>query len=338
MAHGSRTARWRKRITILLAILAVLMVTLWIYGEWKTNQAEKEYPPVGHFVTVDGVPMHYVRQGSGQTVVMIHGSDGLLQDFTLTIFDSIASFADAIAFDRPGHGYSEHPSVKPLTLELNAQLIHDAVAVLGVSKPVIVGHSYGGAVALQYAVNYPQELAGLVLLSPAVYAEGLPIGKTGATFLMSIPNAPVLGPILTHCLVAPMFGFGVETGINPSFAPNPVTPGYAAIMKALMPRPNQFSAWADESAHFASSLDELDAKLSGIEAPAVIIVGAKDQIAPYEQEGGKLAKKLPNCELLVVPEAGHMVHHAEPNLVVVNIRQMVESVPHSDRNQNRLNH
>ena len=337
MSSASRLSRWRKRIAISLAILALVAVALWVYGEWKSSQAEKEYPPVGHFVTVDGVKLHYIRQGSGQSVVMIHGSDGVLQDFTLTVFDSVASFAQALAFDRPGHGYSERPSDKPLTLELNAQLIHDAVVALGVSKPVIVGHSYGGAVALLYAAMYPDDLAGLVLLSPAVYPEFLPVGKPGAAFFMSIPNAPVIGPIITHCLIAPLFGFGVESGIKPSFEPNPVNPDYAGIMQATMPRPSQFSAWADESAHFAAGLNEFGSKLSEITAPTVIIVGEQDHIAPYEQEGGRLAKVLPNCELVVLPETGHMVHHAVPDAVISKIRQMASAITVTNESQKPLN-
>jgi pimeloyl-ACP methyl ester carboxylesterase len=313
------------------------MTALWVYGSWKTDRSEEEYPPVGQFVTVDGVRLHCVHRGGGQPVVMIHGSDGVLQDFTLTIFDSVATFAHAIAFDRPGHGYSERPDGKPLTLELNARLIHDAVAALGILKPVIVGHSYGGAVALQYAAMFPQELAGLVLLSPAVYAESLPIGKTGATFVMSIPNAPVLGSLLTHCLVAPLLGFGVVAGIRPTFEPNPVNPEYATIMKGMMPRPGQFRAWADESAHFASGLNELESRLSGVTTRTIIIVGEKDRVAPYEQEGGRLAKILPNCELVVVPDGGHMVHYAAPGVVASKIREMVNAATVPDTNQNQLN-
>ncbi len=313
------------------------MVVLWAYGYWKTERAEKAHPPIGQFVEVDGARLHYVMRGSGQPVVMIHGSDGVLQDFTLTIFDSVALFAQAIVFDRPGHGYSEWPGDKSLTLELNAQLIHDALVALGVSRPIVVGHSYGGAVALKYAAMYPQELAGLVLLAPAVYADGLPIGKPGATFLMSIPNAPVIGSIITHCLIAPLFGFGVKSGIKPSFKPNPVNPDYAAVMKAMMPRPSQFSAWADESAHFATSLNELDERFGEITAPTVIIVGGKDQVTSYEQEGGRLATVLPNSELVVMPESGHMVHHAATAAVVARIYQMASAMSGPDAGQNRLN-
>lgn len=319
-------SRWRRRITVLLLCLVIVLVALWIYGDWKTARSEHAYPPVGEFATADTVRMHYVARGNGYPVVMIHGSDGVLQDFTLTILDSVASFAQAIAFDRPGHGYSARPGKEPVTLALNARLIRDALRSLGITRPIIVGHSYGGAVACQYAVDYPDDLAGLVLLSPAVYAEGLPIGTTGATFLMSIPNAPVIGSILTHCLVAPLFSLGVEAGIRPTFAPNPVTPEYAAVMKALMPRPSQFSAWAEESAHFRNDLDALGKRFGEIAAPTVIIVGEDDQIAPFGVEGGLLAEQIPGSELVLVPDVGHMVHHAAPGLVVAKIRQMAKAI------------
>ncbi|PWB72369.1 hypothetical protein C3F09_06730 [candidate division GN15 bacterium] len=319
-------SRWRRRAAIALLSLVFLLVLLWIYGNRKTHESEAAYPPIGRFVSVDSVRLHYVLQGSGRPVVMIHGSDGLLQDFTLTIFDSVASFAQAIAFDRPGHGYSGRPDDWPLTLALNARLIYDAVEKLGIVQPIIVGHSYGGAVALQYALEYPNDIAGLVLLSPAVYADALPIGRTGATLVMSIPNAPIIGPILTHCLIAPLFGLGVEAGIKASFDPNPVTPAYAQIMKALMPRPSQFSAWADESAHFRNDLDSLEEHYGEMTAPAIIVLGQSDQIAPFDLEGGLLAQVLGDCELVQIPNTGHMVHHAAPGVVVANIRKMLHAV------------
>jgi pimeloyl-ACP methyl ester carboxylesterase len=317
------TAHRRPKTFIVLASLAVLIAALSLFGDWRTDAAEAKFPPIGQFVTADSVRMHYAAKGDGRPVVMIHGTDGVLQDFTYTILDSVATFALAIAFDRPGHGYSGRPDDDPLTLQLNARLIHDAVGELGLSDPIVVGHSYGTAVALKYALDYPHDLSGLVLLSPAVYADGLPVGKKGASFLMGIPNWPIIGPLLKHCLIAPLFGYFVPHGLKSSFAPNPESKEYSAVMAALMPRPGEFGAFADENSLYAHGLNEQSPLYSDIKTPTVIIAGDSDQIAVPSEEAVRLANAMPHAQLIMLHDVGHMVHYARPDVVTEAIRRMV---------------
>jgi pimeloyl-ACP methyl ester carboxylesterase len=316
----------KKRTFVVLGSIAAVLFVLSLYGSWRTSRAEEIYPPIGQFVTADSVRLHYAAKGDGRPVVLIHGTDGVLQDFTYTVFDSVAQFALAIAFDRPGHGYSNRPDNDPLTLALNARLIHDAVAELGLSRPIVVGHSYGTAVALKYALDYPHDLSGLVLLAPAAYADGLPVGKKGAAFFMSIPNAPIIGPLLKYCLIAPLFGYGVQYGLKSSFAPNPESKQYAEVMSQMMPRPSQFGAFADENVEFAKGLNQQSPLYKDIDIPAVIIAGDSDQIAVPEKEALRLAKAIPHAKLITLPGVGHMVHYARPDAVTEAIRRMVADV------------
>jgi alpha-beta hydrolase superfamily lysophospholipase len=84
--------------------LAVTGVGLKLYTDYAVRQAEGQVPPVGQFIAVNGLRFHYVRRGTGQPVVFLHGNDGQLQDFTLSVLDRAARDYQAIAFDRPGHG------------------------------------------------------------------------------------------------------------------------------------------------------------------------------------------------------------------------------------------
>src|SRR4051794_8156224 len=103
----------------------------WLAAQRQARRAASELPPVGEFVTVEGVPVHYVRRGEGRPVVLLHGSDGFLQDYTLTVMDRIAAEFDAVALDRPGHGYSELPAGERATAPVQARLIHAALRRLG---------------------------------------------------------------------------------------------------------------------------------------------------------------------------------------------------------------
>ena len=150
-------------MTSVLLVLAGLSGGLLIYSHDVARRAEADFPPLGSFVVVDGVRLHYLDSAPGdderQAIVMVHGASGNLRDFAVSIFDELAQKYRVIAIDRPGHGYSERPSSDSVdaawvTPEIQARLIHGAMRQIGVEKPVILGHSWGGAVALAYALAF----------------------------------------------------------------------------------------------------------------------------------------------------------------------------------------
>jgi len=85
---------------------------------------------------VDGIRLHYVDRGAGAPVVLLHGNPGFVEDF-LPVVDSLASTNRVIAFDRPGHGYSERATAAGTTAHDQVRLIHDALTQLGVSRPIV---------------------------------------------------------------------------------------------------------------------------------------------------------------------------------------------------------
>jgi len=177
---------------LFLGSAAATLAGLSLYSDRAVRRAEARHPPVGLFVSVDGARLHFLKRGSGRPVVLLHASDLTLQDFTLSIFDQVAAAYQAIAFDRPGYGSSERPAGCPLTLALSARLIRDALQALGVERPILVGHSGGGSVALRYALDYPDEIAGLVFARPQCVRRGverprdvLHLGRPGAWIAVS---------------------------------------------------------------------------------------------------------------------------------------------------------
>src|SRR5690349_19674755 len=120
-------------------------------------------------VVVGGMTLNYVSAGSGRPVVLIHGNPGSYEDFTLAVVERLSRSYYVIAFDRPGHGYSERHDSVQTTVEVQARIILEALQKLAVEKPVLVGHSWGGSLVLAAAVAYEDDLAGIVLLAPAAY-------------------------------------------------------------------------------------------------------------------------------------------------------------------------
>src|SRR5205823_13253050 len=120
----------------------------------------------------------------------------------------------AFAFDRPGHGHSDRPNHRDITVEVQAQMLHAALKELNVEMPIVVGHSWGGSLALAYALAFPKELAGAVLLAPAAFES-----DDGVSFLSKLPAWPIIVDGIEF-LFNPLIGAcSVHTDSAETFAP-----------------------------------------------------------------------------------------------------------------------
>ena len=135
-----------------------------LYSNRKTHEAEHKYPPLGRFLSVDGVRLHYIERGTGEPLVLIHGNGTLIQDFTINgLVDRLSERYRVIVIERPGFGYSTRPR-QPWTPRAHATLFQKALQQLGVDRAVVLGHSWGTMVAVSLALQAPALVRGLVLL------------------------------------------------------------------------------------------------------------------------------------------------------------------------------
>jgi len=177
-------------------------------------------PPQGAYVALDGGRVHAVVQGQGPDLVLIHGANGNARDFTFDLAGRMAQEFRVISFDRPGFGHSDaFGGLKSPMAQ--AQVLRDAAAELGVDRPILLGHSYGGAVAMAWALQAPGDVAGLTLLAPAVYPWP---GELGLWYQLS---SSWLGQKVVLPLVAGLAPrSAVDSSLEGVFAPNPVPEGY----------------------------------------------------------------------------------------------------------------
>jgi pimeloyl-ACP methyl ester carboxylesterase len=321
---------------IILAELAVILVGSKLYTDTFVRQAEARYSPF-EFVTVEGLRLHYVSQGSGKPVVIIHGGSGNVRDFTVSpMFDQVAQEYRAIAVDRPGLGYSDLPPKAEYIEDgmpvVQARIIHDAMQELGVEKPVLIGQSWGGAVALAYALEYPDDLSGIVLLGSSPYpSEPSPAGVLDV--IDGIVRTPVIGDLVVHTvyvpighlIVAPMFvRQAVEEGVYAPFGTIP--PGLYDEAVAMQLRPSHIKASAGENDSFALSFEtkfeELSQRYDEIGVPVVIMVGKLDTHAL--EQAPRLDEDIPNSSVIVVPDTGHYIWFAHPEEIMDAIRKVWE--------------
>src|SRR5437868_10854818 len=216
---------------------------------WNTNRArkaEREHPPGERFVAVDGTRLHYLEKGGGRPVVFLHGNVVTAEDCGLSGLLDLASErqCQVVAFDRPGFGYSDRPRGAMWTPARQADLIRQAFARLGIERPVVVGHSFGTLVALALALDHPDAVSGLVLLS-GYYRPTL----LAAVPLFSLPAIPVIGDLIRYTL-GPFFGAALlPLAAKGMFSPLPVPERFAKGFPHGAPiRPSQIRAEAQDTA------------------------------------------------------------------------------------------
>ncbi|WP_408902567.1 alpha/beta fold hydrolase [Methylobacterium radiotolerans] len=319
MTRRSNTGGWL--MPAVLGSAAALGASA-LYTVAKTREAERQTPPIGQFLTVDGVRLHYVERGRGEPLVLIHGNGMMIQDFLVSgIVDDLAERYRVIIIDRPGYGYSDRPRGL-WTPRAHATLFQKALQQLGVTQAVVLGHSWGALVAVALALQAPQLVRSLVLASGYYYPT------LRADVMLSSPAAiPGIGDLMRHT-VSPVVGKLMQPAmIKAMFAPAAVPARFDRdFPKAMMLRPIQLRASAEDAALMTPVTVELEKHYRDLKLPVVIIAGGDDQIADIDRQSKRLHSELPDSELIVVPGMGHMIQHLAPEAVIAAIDRAAEPV------------
>ena len=268
------------------------------------------------FVSIDGARLHFVLKGSGAPVVLIHGNPGSCQDWT-RLYAPLSAHYRAIAFDRPGHGHSDRPNHRDITVEVQAAMLREALDELEVERPVLVGHSWGSALALAYALEFSRDLAGLVLLAPAVY-----LSDDGISIISKLPAVPFIGDVVNY-LFTPLIGASlVRSDLKKAFAPQPVPPHYLRLVLSEWTRPKKVKHYAIDDALLDASLPALSARYSELRVPLAIVTGDSDLIVSAQANAHRLHKSLPHSRLHVLKQTGHQIPFTQPEAVVAAVHSL----------------
>jgi pimeloyl-ACP methyl ester carboxylesterase len=284
--------------------------------------AEAAYPPTGKMIEVEGLRIHAHVEGrapgSAPDVVLIHGASGNTRDFTHSLTARLAPHYRVIAFDRPGLGWSEDGGERAISPEAQAALLRAAAAQLGVRDPIVVGHSYGAAVALAWALEAPEATRGVVTIAGATMPWPGGLG----------PWYSITGSRLGQATVVPMLAAfaplsRADAAIAAIFAPDPVPTGYGAHVGAgLSLRRATIAANARQVNGLRPSVVAMSARYPGLAVPVEVIHGTADRIVPYEIHAVPLTDTLPQARLTTLEGVGHMPHHSRPDAVLAAIARL----------------
>ncbi len=301
---GSARRPVRRRDAIGLAAFA--LVGCATGAKMRHERLEADAAAAGETVTADGTPLHVLRRGAGTPVVLIHGASGNLRDWSPEALSAIAARRAVYAFDRPGHGLSGWPGPTGVRLSEQARLMRLALRRVGVERAILVGHSYGGSVALAWALDAPATVAGLLLVAAPsqVWTGGLGI----ATDLLA---SPVTGPLLARVLPSLLPRSAAEAAAARVFAPQAPPPGYVERLRLeLVTRPATLRANATQLAVLKDQLRVMAPLYPDLATPVELVHGTADTTVPLAIHSEPLARQAPRARLTRLPGVGHMPHHS----------------------------
>jgi pimeloyl-ACP methyl ester carboxylesterase len=308
------THRWRNAGLASAALLA----GSWLLVQNRTRQAEKDHPPAGSFIEIDGTRLHYLEQGEGPALVLLHGNVVTADDFRLSgLMERLARHYRVIAFDRPGFGYSDRPRDITWTPEAQAELLHNALQRLGAGDYLVLAHSWGTLVALAMALQQPDRVRGLLLLSGYYY----PSVRLDVP-LAAMPAIPLLGDLMRFT-ISPLLGrLTWPLAAKGMFSPSEVPDGFRRESPWMLLRPRQVRATAAEAALMVPGAASLEQRYGELQMPVTLMAGRDDRVIDPEHNSAQLHKALPHSELTLLPEVGHMMQHLAQDEIIDAVDQL----------------
>ena len=308
----------RNILIVLLIILLVGPFLVPVPPLENTVSAESLADEDSKFIEINGVNVHYKTYGEGEpTFILLHGFGASLFSWR-EVVEPLAEFGTVIAYDRPAFGLTERPmeweGESPYSQDSQVELVIGLMDALGVEQATLVGNSAGGTISMLTALKYPERVTSLILVDPAVYAGG------GAPAwirpLLGTPQFDHLGPLFARQLQVQGTEFLKTAWHDPSKITPEIFEGYQ--------EPLQIENWDKALWELTVSSREsgLAERVSEFDLPILVITGDDDRIVPTEQSL-RLAEELPNAELAVIPQCGHVPHEECPTVFMQAVTEFL---------------
>jgi pimeloyl-ACP methyl ester carboxylesterase len=235
-----------------------------------------------------------------EAVLLLHGQPGSARDWA-RVLAQLDPGIQVLAPDRPGwNGHSPAAG-----LEVNGEAALAAMDAAGVERAVVVGHSYGGAVAAWLAAHHPERVARLVLAAPA--ANGASLYK-----LDRILALPLIGALVSTAMLGAAGTALQAPGVRRLLAERSrMDAAYLDSLSRTLLSPPAWRAFVTEQRAMVRDLPVLERDLRRITAETVIIAGTADRIVPAIALR-MLAAQIPRARLVWVPGAGHLLPYLHP--------------------------
>jgi pimeloyl-ACP methyl ester carboxylesterase len=283
-------------------------------------------PPVGRFMEVGGQRLHLVDSGekAGQSeppLVFVHGLLGQLNHFSFALVERFPE-RRVVLIDRPGSGYSQ--GAQPQTLAGQAAILAETIARLGLRKPLVVGHSFGGAVALALALDHREKLGGLALIAPLTLMVAKPpkpfAALSNRSRLSLWFGAWTLGPVATL--------MRSHVARDEVFAPDPMPARFWNDGGGLLgARPSALLAASGDIVTQPREMPQMMLRYGALDLPIGVLFGSGDRVLDPHAQGEGFCAIAPDAELTRIA-GGHMLPVTRPAETEAFIRGVLARLDH----------
>ena len=271
-------------------------------------------------IQANGIEMHYVQQGAGPDLVLLHGVTSSLAMWYNGVLPALSQDFRVTAYDLRGHGLS---GLTPTgyTSEALAYDLRALMDALRISTAIVIGHSFGGTIGLHTASLYPERIGGVVMLDsgiaslrylriiekwggwknrPALFQER---GLTMEQFL-ALDKEQDVTPVLRHGLSMPRQS------------------GFKKGQTGLTPRQRRLIEETKIGYEFRDVAGLTEERLSEVQTPVLALYGST---SPYRGMAERLSELLPHCRSEVLPEAGHFYAVHKPDMMLSHVREFLSN-------------
>lgn len=312
-------------IVVLVALLAAIVVVsaaLALFTATTARRVEAALPPEGRFVDVDGARIQYVDRGSGPAVVMIHGLGGQLRHFTHSLVARLAGDFRVVVVERPGSGHSSRdPARAPgaaARLYAQADTVARVIRTLGLERPLLVGHSLGGAVALAVALEHPALVGGLALVAPLTHV----VDEPPPVFARLAIRSSLVRWLVAWTVATPLAIRRRGAVMAAIFGPDAVPPDYATAGGGLLGlRPRSFHGMSTDLVAVNEDLPRMVERYAELTIPVGVLFGTGDRVLDHRVHGEALRARIPGVRVELV-DGGHMLPLTAPDRVAALVRDV----------------
>ncbi|MCJ2090712.1 alpha/beta hydrolase [Methylobacterium sp. E-005] len=315
-------------LTLVVLPIAVLSLVLIVGAaatlaiSWRIGAA---YPPAGPFVAVTGGRLATIQDGpsDGPPIVLLHGASANASDPMEGIGRRLAARGfRVIAFDRPGFGWSDRiAGAGAAAPAVQARLIAEALANMGVGPAIVFGHSWAGSLALALALDHPERVSALVLAAPVAMpmADRLP----DLPWYWRLAVQPPVAWLLSRTVGPPLAQRFLPEAARRVFTPQPESPDYPERSRAaLVLRPETLLANVQDLLGLTKALAAQAPRYGEIRMPTLVIAGEADPIVRSAEQAVPLARALPGARLILLPGIGHMLQYVASERVAEEIAKL----------------
>ena len=309
-------------ITYILFFLILVIVLSAIFTRLTSRKIKRSIPKFGKTTVLQDAEIHWYESGQGEPIIMLHGLAGNLRNFTYALVGKLDQEYRVIAIDRAGCGWSTRSKSECATLQEQARIISEFIDKEQIKRPLIVGHSLGGAIALALALEYKNKISGLALICPATQV----IDKIPDMFKSLNISSPLIRFFVAHTFSSLIGILTRKETFKVAFAPEMICDDFSIKGGGDFALSSEAFISTSEDLIFAqSSATSLVGREKELEVYTEVLFGEDDEILDAKLHGEKFSQ-LSGSKLTMLPGKGHMLPLTIPDQCADFIRGVINKI------------